>query len=143
MGIQWFAATTKMMKSILFAALVAAAYADAEPKADADAYYGYYGYARPYAYGYARPYAYGYGLGGFRYLGKRSADADADADAYYGYSAMPVLMPMVIPDILELMATVLEDTDTLARGLLMLSPPLMLMPMPTTDITAMPVPMPT
>merc|ERR1712198_798215 len=85
MGIQWFAATTKMMKSILFAALVAAAYADAEPKADADAYYGYYGYARPYAYGYARPYAYGYGLGGFRYLGKRSADADADADAYYGY----------------------------------------------------------
>merc|ERR1712109_206044 len=26
--------------------------ADAEPEADADAFYGYYGYARPYAYGY-------------------------------------------------------------------------------------------
>merc|ERR1712157_300465 len=37
--------------------------ADAEP--EADAYYGYYGYARPYSYGYA-PYAYGaypYGYG--------------------------------------------------------------------------------
>merc|ERR1712117_350404 len=34
--------------------------ADAEPKADA--YYGYYGYARPYGgyYGYARPYGYAY-----------------------------------------------------------------------------------
>merc|ERR1712241_1584761 len=48
--------------------------ADAEPKADADAFYGYYGYG-------VRPYAYG----------KRSADAEpaaepkADADAYYGY----------------------------------------------------------
>merc|ERR1712098_52995 len=57
--------------------------ADAEPKADADAYYGVYGY--PYAAGYAGyaygayPYAYG------AYCGKRSADAQPEADAYYGY----------------------------------------------------------
>merc|ERR1712107_631383 len=76
-----------MMKSILFAALVAAAYADAEPKADADAYYGYYGYAAPY-YGYraygAYPYYRSYG---YHAIGKRSADAEpaADADDYYGY----------------------------------------------------------
>merc|ERR1711909_94373 len=51
--------------------------ADAEPKADADAYYyGAYGLG----YGYAGPYAYG----AYAY-GKRSADAEpkADADAYY------------------------------------------------------------
>merc|ERR1712107_568434 len=80
--------TYNMMKSILFAALVAAVYADAEPKADADAYYygGYYGLG---AYGYrsygAFPYSYVYHA-----IGKRSADAEptADADAYYyGYSA--------------------------------------------------------
>merc|ERR1711915_1139045 len=81
MGTQWFAATTKMMKSILFAALVAAAYADAEPKADADAYYGYYGLG--YA-GYAG-YPYSYGRLGYRTFGKRSADAEPAADAYYGY----------------------------------------------------------
>merc|ERR1712002_977182 len=100
MGIQWFAVSTKMMKSIVFAALVAAAYADAEPKADADAYYGgYYGLG---AYGYsglgyrsygyvARPYAstygaYSYGAYPYHAIGKRSADAEpeADADAYYG-----------------------------------------------------------
>merc|ERR1712098_350965 len=59
--------------------------ADAEPKADADAYYGVYGY--PYAAGYAGyaygayPYAYG------AYYGKRSADAEPEADAYYyGYA---------------------------------------------------------
>merc|ERR1712117_11039 len=55
--------------------------ADAEPKADADAYYlGGYGYGL----GYAR---YGYGLGGYAYgaypyaYGKRSADAEPKADA--------------------------------------------------------------
>merc|ERR1711872_1090621 len=78
--------------------------ADAEPKADADAYYstlgyhglgysnyGYNGY-RSYAaapvfnygvssYGYASPYTYG----AYRHFGKRSADAEpeTDADAYY------------------------------------------------------------
>merc|ERR1712211_230118 len=79
MGHQWFTHQTKMMKSILFAALVAAAY------------YGYYGYARPYAYGYrsygAYPYYRSYG---YHAIGKRSADAEpaADADAYYyGYAA--------------------------------------------------------
>merc|ERR1711929_52352 len=101
MGIQWFAVSSKMMKSIVFAALVAAAFADAEPKADADAYYGgYYGLG---AYGYsglgyrsygAYPYSYGaysyaahpYSYGAYHAIGKRSADAEpaADADAYYG-----------------------------------------------------------
>merc|ERR1739842_244530 len=58
--------------------------ADAEPEAEADAYYGAYGaglgygaYGRGYA-GYAAPYAYG------AYYGKRSADAEPEADAYYG-----------------------------------------------------------
>merc|ERR1712240_916210 len=99
MGIQWSTRTSKMMKSILFVALVAAAYAEAEPKADADAFYGTYGYAAPfngyntafngynaYAYG-ARPYgynAYNYGSYPYHAIGKRSADAEADADAFYG-----------------------------------------------------------
>merc|ERR1712113_1032078 len=62
--------------------------ADAEPKADADAYYygayglGYHGLG--YRYGYA---GYPYAHHGYAYYGKRSADAEpaADADAYYGY----------------------------------------------------------
>merc|ERR1711973_513579 len=92
MGIQWFAVSTKMMKSIVFAALVA----------DADAYYGgYYGLGYSglgysglgyRSYGYvARPYAstygaYSYGAYPYHAIGKRSADAEpeADADAYYG-----------------------------------------------------------
>merc|ERR1712201_24962 len=67
-----------------------------EAEADADALYGYYGYA-PYAYGVA-PYRYGYGLGVAGHpgaatsfvarspqgLGKRSADA------LYGYGLVPV-----------------------------------------------------
>merc|ERR1711973_998585 len=132
MGIQWFVESTKMMKSILFAALVADAdayygyyglgyrgygyraypyggyrgyygyrlgqrAADAEPTADADAdaYYGYYGHGyglgyRSYAYPAYRSYAYGaypYAYGAYHAIGKRSADAEpaADADAYYGY----------------------------------------------------------
>merc|ERR1711863_111159 len=49
--------------------------ADAEPTAEADAYYGYGGYGRGYGYG-------GYG----HYLGKRSADAEAEPHyGYYGY----------------------------------------------------------
>merc|ERR1719403_131075 len=51
---------------------------DAEP--EADAYYGYYGYARPYAYGYRS-----YGYPAYGYYVKRSADAEPEADAYYGY----------------------------------------------------------
>merc|ERR1712154_684226 len=58
--------------------------ADAEPeaKADAEPYYGYYGYARPYG-----------GLYGYRtygYYGKRSADAEpkADANPYLVYSGL-------------------------------------------------------
>merc|ERR1712024_319963 len=72
---------TTNMKLFVFACLVAMALADAEPKADADPYYGYYGL------GY-------HGLGHhYGYYGKRSADAEptaaaeakADADPYYGY----------------------------------------------------------
>merc|ERR1711973_729783 len=124
MGIQWSTGTIKMMKSIVFAALVAAAFNGfnsfvygARPygyntynhgaypyhaigkrsaDADADAFYGSYGYASPafgyngfngfnsYAYG-ANPYgynAYNYGAYPYHAIGKRSADADADA--YYG-----------------------------------------------------------
>merc|ERR1712227_168599 len=72
---------------ILTAAFIAGALAAPEAKADADAWYGYYG--RGYGYGgYYRPYRY---YGGW--YGKRSAGAepeaeaapDADADAWYGY----------------------------------------------------------
>merc|ERR1712158_312390 len=85
----------------VFACLVAMALADAEPKADADPYYGYYGLGyhglgyRGYGYGlghygYAGLGHYGYGLG---YYGKRSAEPTAEptaaaapeADPYYGY----------------------------------------------------------
>merc|ERR1712077_175630 len=96
---------TTMMKLLISACLVALALADAEPKADADPYYGYYGlgyhglgyglraygYGYPYAYGYYGYYGlgyhgYGYGLraygygypyayGHYGYYGKRSADA--------------------------------------------------------------------
>merc|ERR1711973_354880 len=87
MGIQWPTGTTKMMKSIIFAALVAAAYADA----DADAYYSAYGYGfpTPYygqgSYGYSGyPYSFGtYEAYPIRSMNKRSADAEADADHYY------------------------------------------------------------
>merc|ERR1712059_123651 len=82
---------SNMQKLMLVACLAVAALA--APEADADAYYGGYGYghqlAWPSTYGLgfqstvygARGYAHGYG--------KRSADAEptaeADADAYYGY----------------------------------------------------------
>merc|ERR1712168_1540514 len=108
MGIQLSVSTIKMMKSIFFACLIAAVYAEAEPKADADAYYGlgysgvvpgYTGYALPGYTGYAGYGAYatpayntyrGYGYAGLRghYIGKREAEAEpeADADAFYGYN---------------------------------------------------------
>merc|ERR1712179_588792 len=85
---------TTNMKLFVFACLVAMALADAEPKADADPYYGYYGLGyhglgyglRSYGYGLGH---YGYaGLGHYGYYGKRSADAEptaaAEADRYYG-----------------------------------------------------------
>merc|ERR1712168_879890 len=108
MGIQLSVSSINMMKSIFFACLVAAVYAEAEPKADADAYYGlgysgvvpgYTGYALPGYTGYAGYGAYatpayntyrGYGYAGLRghYIGKREAEAEpeADADAFYGYN---------------------------------------------------------
>merc|ERR1712127_150398 len=112
MGIQWSVYTTTtiiMMKSIFFAALVAAVAAEAAPEADADAYYGAYGYSGLTNYGLNRlSYGGAYGLGlrsyaaapaytgysaytgygnlygagyGARYLGKRSADAEPEAEA--------------------------------------------------------------
>merc|ERR1712168_468200 len=108
MGIQLSVSTIKMMKSIFFACLVAAVYAEAEPKADADAFYnygyngynglvsGYTGYALPAYRSYAAPayrtyaapayttgYAnYGYaGLNAGHYIGKREAEAEPEADA--------------------------------------------------------------
>ena len=92
--------------------LFAAVHAAPEAEADADAYYGAYGYGlahHGYGYGLAH-HGYGYGLAHhgyglgygyahpyahFGYYGKRSADAEAapaaeaDADAYYGYYARP------------------------------------------------------
>merc|ERR1712212_380135 len=117
MGIQLSVSTIKMMKSIFFACLVAAVYAEAEPKADADAFYnygyngynglvsGYTGYALPAYRSYAAPayrtysapayttgYAnYGYaGLNAGHYIGKREAEAEpeAEADAFYGYNGL-------------------------------------------------------
>merc|ERR1712142_1089637 len=80
---------TTNMKLFVFACLVAMALADAEPKADADPYYGYYGLGY-HGLGYGLR-AYGYGHYG--YYGKRSADAEPtavaeakpEADPYYGY----------------------------------------------------------
>merc|ERR1719441_56676 len=97
------------MKLLISACLVALALADAEPKADADPYYGYYGKrsadAEPTAVAEAKPEAdpyygyyglgyhgYGYGLraygygypyayGHYGYYGKRSADAEPTAVA--------------------------------------------------------------
>merc|ERR1712240_799048 len=57
---------------------------DAEAEPEADAYYGYYGYARPYAYGYRS-----YGYPAYGYYGKRSADAEPEADAFYGVYGYP------------------------------------------------------
>merc|ERR1712240_880747 len=68
--------------------------ADAEPEADADAFYGVYGYSayRPYAYSAYRPYAYTTRWG----YGKRSADAEAEADPALVYtSAVPAVHSVV------------------------------------------------
>merc|ERR1712098_962530 len=93
------------MKLLAVVFVIAGALAD--PEADADAWYGAFGYSTPYAlgsYGYG---GLGYGYGGYGYAGlgyggygygrgywKRSADAEpeaeADADAWYetyGYAA--------------------------------------------------------
>merc|ERR1712142_927746 len=99
MGIQLSVSTIKMMKSIFFACLVAAVYTEAEPKAEADAFYnygyngynglvsGYTGYALPAYRTYAAPaYTtghanYGYaGLNAGHYIGKREAEAEPEAD---------------------------------------------------------------
>merc|ERR1712240_891124 len=68
--------------------------AEAEPEADADAFYGVYGYSayRPYAYSAYRPYAYTTRWG----YGKRSADAEAEADPALVYtSAVPAVHSVV------------------------------------------------
>merc|ERR1711974_317876 len=116
---------TTNMKLFVFACLVAMALADAEPKADADPYYGYYGLGYHglgyrgygyglghYGYGYGLGYAhygyglghYGYGLGhygyGLGYYGKRSAEPTAEPTA----AAAPGLIPTT--------DTTAMDTDT-------------------------------
>merc|ERR1712042_373500 len=64
---------------------------DAEAEPEADAYYGYYGYARPYAYGYRS-----YGYPAYGYYGKRSADAEPEADPALVYtSAVPAVHSVV------------------------------------------------
>merc|ERR1719264_1198209 len=71
------------MKFVILACVAALTAAEA----DADAYYGGFGY--PYAQGYAPYYGYGYHHG---YYGKRSADAEADAGVLYGaygYAGLP------------------------------------------------------
>merc|ERR1712142_1059736 len=68
--------------------------AEAEPEADADAFYGVYGHSayRPYAYSAYRPYAYTTRWG----YGKRSADAEAEADPALVYtSAVPAVHSVV------------------------------------------------
>merc|ERR1711973_890957 len=78
MGIQWSTVVTKMMKSILFATLVAAASAGAEPKSKAEAqpFYGYPSMGFNFHGMHPHPY------GNFHSMYKRSADADVDN--YYG-----------------------------------------------------------
>merc|ERR1711973_74081 len=101
MGIQWSTESTNMMKSVICAVLIAAVYADAEPKADANAYLGYtgltqgvhgvhgvngvrglagLGYAAPFGYA-ASPYAYGAFPYGYGYLGYGAGLAG------YGYAS--------------------------------------------------------
>ena len=74
---------------LMQACLVAMALADAEPKADADPYYGYYGlgyHGLGYGLGY-RGYGYGYGLGHhYGYYGKRSAEPGYGYSHGYGHS---------------------------------------------------------
>merc|ERR1719315_400083 len=79
-----------MIKLIAIVCLAAAAYGEAEPKAEADPvllYGGYYGHHLGYAGHYGYPYTYGH-LG---YYGKRDAEAKPEADpallygGYYGH----------------------------------------------------------
>merc|ERR1739847_231854 len=80
---------TTNMKFFVLACLVAAAYAEAEPKAEAEAdpalLYSTYGYHYPSVYsGLHHPYVYGSyyrPYGGYHYLGKRSAEAEPKAEA--------------------------------------------------------------
>merc|ERR1712108_116240 len=83
---------TTNMKLFVFACLVAMALADAEPKADADPYYGYYGHGyhglgyRAYGYGLGH-YGYGHGLGyyGYHGLGYRAYGYGL---GHYGYAGL-------------------------------------------------------
>merc|ERR1719397_2158801 len=115
-----------MMKSVAVAALCFFAAVAAEADADADAYYAHgYGY-------YGHPYAYGH------YYGKRSADAEpaADADAHYSATLATLLLwllPPLCPPSTEVPSTdspmAVSTATTTARGLLMPSPLLLLLPL--------------
>merc|ERR1712033_65856 len=91
---------TTNMKFFVLACLVAAAYAEAEPKAEAEAdpalLYSTYGYGYPSVYsGLHHPYVYGSyyrPYGGYHYLGKRSAEAEPTAEATADPEADPYLL---------------------------------------------------
>merc|ERR1712142_287977 len=95
MGIQLSVSTIKMMKSIFFACLVAAVYAEAEPKAEADAFYGfngynglvsgYTGYALPAYRSYAAPAYRSYAAPAYRTY---AAPAYTTGYANYGYAGL-------------------------------------------------------
>merc|ERR1712179_24009 len=78
----------KIMKILLIVALAVAAVVakpEAEAEAAADAWYGYYGYGRPY-YGYKTKWVDGYGYANSgHYVGKREAEADPAFAYTVGY----------------------------------------------------------
>merc|ERR1712194_879349 len=77
----------KIMKILLIVALAVAAVVgepEAEAEAAADAWYGYYGYGRPY--GYKTKWVDGYGYANYgHYVGKREAEADPGFVYTVGY----------------------------------------------------------
>merc|ERR1719447_1964641 len=85
--------------------------AEAEPEADADAFYGVYGYSayRPYAYSAYRPYAYTTRWG----YGKRSADAEAEADPALVYtSAVPAVHSVVSSPLVSALTPVVNTVGS-------------------------------
>merc|ERR1739847_206676 len=139
---------TTNMKFFVLACLVAAAYAEAEPKAEAEAdpalLYSTYGYHYPSVYsGLHHPYVYGSyyrPYGGYHYLGKRSAEAEpkaeAEADPALLFSTPTSMAPTTDPMVdITILARDLPKLSLLLRLLLILR----LIP---TFSTAMAIPTP-